>query len=78
MDYDFNFITSSIQLQPGFADLSSEEASQALVLPLRNMANLLSKGVADAPGGNWEVVSHDILRIDRHLVASFLIRRPKE
>lgn len=33
--------------------------------------------MADFQGGDWEIISHQLNNLDRYLVVTFLIRRPK-
>ena len=73
--YEYGFIVNTLELKIGLADATSEEVSQGMALALSDLAKSLSKAVQTAPQGPWEIVSHDLTRIDRHLIVTFLSRR---
>jgi hypothetical protein len=75
MFYEYNFIVATADMTPAIADLTADELSLAMTATLNKMARSLSQSITVLPGDGWEAMSHDILRIDRHLVVTFLIRR---
>ena len=81
--YEYSMIVTTGQLNPGAADATAEELSQSVAPQLGSLVQKVGKNLANFPGnapankqGGWEIVSHDITRIDRHLLTTFLIRRP--
>ena len=64
-------------MRPGIADASTDELNQAIALQLGAIVNRTTESVADLPEGDWEIMSHDITRIDRYLLVTFLIRHPQ-
>ena len=74
MPYEYSFIVNTLTIKPGMADQTSNEVSQELGKALLSFA-LPLKQAANIPPGGWDVISHDVTRIDRHLVVTFLLRR---
>ena len=64
-------------MTPGVADLTADELSQALGPLLGPLGGTITKAVQNYPGEPGEVVSHDVTRIDRHIVVTFLVRQGK-
>ena len=51
------------------------EVDNAVLKLLNEILQKTSKGIETFKGGGWDIVSHEITRIERHLVVSFLLRR---
>ena len=77
MSYEFNFMVAPVELKPEMADMDSREIAQAVGRTLGQVGRTVAGGIDSLPPGGWEIVSHDLLRIDRHLLVTFLIRRPR-
>ncbi len=75
MPQQYAFMIETAELKAGAADATSDEISQSLGLGLGNIGEKITKALPTLPPGGWQVVSHDITRIDRHLVVTILIRR---
>ena len=71
-------MVQTITLKPGLADATSNEVSQGIAVGLNNIVQKVTKGMQKLQGGGWEMVSHQLTRIDRHLVVSFLLYRDKQ
>jgi len=72
---EYGMIVTTGELTVGIADASADEVSQSLTVVLTEMLQKTSKGIETLQGGGWSIVSHEITRIDRHLVVSFLLCR---
>ncbi len=72
---EYGMIVTTGELKAGMADATASEVSQSLTVVLSQMVQRASKGIETLQGGSWKIVSHEITRIDRHLVVSFLIHR---
>jgi hypothetical protein len=59
-------------------DATGDEISRELTMRVGNVTNTVSEATRQLEGGDWEIISHDITRIDRHLAISYLLRRPKK
>ena len=77
MEYEYTFLVETVAITPGIADLSPDEFSQELATGLGHLGQSMTKSIPTLPKGGWEIVSHSVTRIDRHLTATFLIRRPR-
>lgn len=71
-----SFMVQTLQLQPGLADATGNEVSEGLASQLQELVQTVNKSSKSFLGGGWEIASHDLTRIDRHLIVSFLLSRP--
>lgn len=76
MAYKYAFIVNTLEIKAPLADATSDELSQHLAIALGNLAESLTKAVPELPGSQYQIVSHCLTRIDRHLVLTVLTRRP--
>ena len=74
-DYEYSFMVQTAELNPGIVDMTTEQVGQGLAVSLMPVVQRASNAIQSLPPGGWEVVSHDLTRIDRHLILSFLLRR---
>ena len=76
MAYLYGILTESGTLDIGVADMTSSELSASLQ---EELAKVLVRAATmtreRAPRGAWEIISHSVVRIDRHLLVNFLVRR---
>jgi len=75
MATEYAFLVTTLTLTPGLADATSAEVSKGLGTALGPFGEQLAKSVPSFQGGGFEIVSHDLTRIDRHLVVTLLLRR---
>ena len=78
MDYEYAFMTAIMALPPGMTDLTTEEVSHGIGAPLGRFGETLQTAIPAFQGGGWEVVSHNLARLDGHLLVSLLLRRPPQ
>ena len=66
-----------IELKPGVADFSRQEVGQGIGLEFQKLASRLPKMLTSGPfkGQTWEIVSHDVTRLDRWLLVTLLARK---
>ena len=74
-NYDYGMMFQGMTLKPGIADQTTDEVAKAMTMASGKLVKRISQGVNTLDGGGWEVVSHALLRIDRHLLVSSMIRR---
>ena len=72
---EYGMMVHSIEITPDMADQSANEFSQRLSGGLGQILNTAMNGLKTFQRGDWEIVSHSLTRVDRHLVLSLLIRR---
>lgn len=76
--FEYGIIVKTIQITHELADMNGDEVSQSLLQAfgpaVLNLQSAVEHGVG-LPGG--QVVSHTLTRIDRYLIATFLVRRQK-
>jgi len=72
---DYTMAVSSITLKPGIEDLPIHDIEKALANSLKKVIEGVSKGNEILEGGGWEIVSHDITRLQSHLIITFTLRR---
>jgi len=73
--YDYGFLVQTAALNVDLADLTSDEVASSLSPLLGQLGERISRAIRAYPNGPWEIVSHDITRLERHVVVTFLIRR---
>ena len=74
-DYDYGMMFQGMTLSPGIADMTTDEVAREMTMASGKLVKSISQGLKTLQGGRWEVISHSLLRIDRHLLVSFAIRR---
>ena len=72
---EYGFMVQTAEIRPGLADSSSDEVAQGLAVVLNPLSQKISKALPRLSPGDWEIISHDITRIDRHLIVTFLLCR---
>ena len=75
MPTEYAFLTTSITISQEIADATGGEVSRSIGGALGPFGEELGRALPEFQGGGWEVVSHDLTRIDFHLVVSLLLRR---
>ena len=73
--YDYGFLVQTATLTNELADQTSDEVASTLTPLFGQLSERISRAVRAYPNGPWEIVSHDITRLERHVVVTFLIRR---
>jgi len=72
---ELGFIVRTVEIRPGLADATTDEVSQMLTTGLYQIVQEVEKSLPSLPPGGWRVLSHNLTRIDRHLILTFLISR---
>jgi len=73
MRFEYMFITQPFQVS--WADLTALVHAQELNRAFGAWLPTIQPQLDEAAGGGWELVSHDLLRLDDGLVLSVLARR---
>ena len=73
--YEYSVMVQPIELKAGAADATGDELTVSLGNTMLPLVGKLGEYAEKLPPGGWELVSHDLTRIDRHLLLSFLLRR---
>jgi len=76
--YEYGMMVETGALRADFWDASSEQVSAGLAQSLGKIADKVGKALPKFQGGGWEVISHNLTRIKRHLIVTFMIRRTIE
>jgi hypothetical protein len=72
---EYGMMVQTLDIKPDMADLTAGEFSQNLTGSLGQLLHNAISGLKNFQQGDWEIVSHSLTRVDRHLVLSLLIRR---
>jgi len=75
MATEYAFMVNTFPILPEIADATDREISQSIGGVLGPLGTQLSKAIPEFQGGGWEIVSHDLTRIDFHLAVTLLLRR---
>ena len=65
----------TLEIKAGMADATADEVTNDLTVSLAQAVHAASTGTQTLEGGGWEIVSHNLARVDRHLIVSFLLCR---
>ncbi|HEY40609.1 MAG TPA: hypothetical protein G4O18_01975 [Dehalococcoidia bacterium] len=73
---DYGVMVQTVELKIGMADATDDEVSQSMALGLNSILNKVKNAIKNMPeGGEWEIINHQLTRIERHLIVSFLLGR---
>ena len=73
---NYKVLIRSFELKPGIPDLTGDEIAADLTMGIQKMLEDVEKGMQNFPeSGNWEIIDHHLLRLDRHLVMSVLVKK---
>ncbi|MCK5600315.1 hypothetical protein KAR91_00430 [Candidatus Pacearchaeota archaeon] len=72
---EYGMMVQTIEIKPDIADAPASEFSQYFTAGLNQIVQKASKGLNSFEGGGWSFVSHDLTKIDHHLVLSLLIQK---
>jgi hypothetical protein len=72
---EYSVIVRTPQLQLGTTEPNSGEVSEATACALGGIVREVSEDCGKVEGGGWRVLSHDLTRIDRQMIVSFLLCR---
>ena len=75
-EYSLMVKTADVKLE-ALATATTDELTQNVAVALGGVIDEVSKSMKSFQGGDWEIISHQLTRLDHYLVASFLLRRPK-
>lgn len=80
MEYEYRSITPPpLEITAGIGDVSAEELATELTLRFATSARDLTQILSETPElQGYEAVSHSTTRLDRWLVTTYLLRRPKQ
>lgn len=73
---EYRTVVKTIEIKPGIADKTGNEVAAEFALGLQKTIEDAQKVMARIPGeGTWEIVNHNMLRIDRHVIVSVLMKK---
>jgi len=76
--YEYAIMSETVNVKPeALVAESKKELLSSLGIDLVRVMDIVHKSLNTYEGGGWEILSHDLTKLDRHLVVSFLIRRQK-
>jgi hypothetical protein len=81
MEFEYSILhyTGTLDpLGPQIADPSNESFAAAFQHTFLHLQDRLHADLQEHRGGGWDIVSHDLIRIDRFLLVTFVVRRPQE
>jgi hypothetical protein len=71
---EYGFMVQSIEVKPEMDDADAAQVGKSVAMQLNQMVQRAARGLS-LKGGGWEIASHTITRVGRHMVVSFLIKR---
>ncbi|MBA7507857.1 hypothetical protein ES706_06586 [subsurface metagenome] len=67
---EYSIVIRPFELKPDISELTGDQVAKDVTMGLAALLQDVTKAM---PG--WEIIGHQLTRIDRHLVVSFLLRR---
>ncbi len=77
---EYEYVVTSYPkiLQPGIGDLSQREIGTSVSDIVQEAVQETCGAMQKSFDGDWEIVSYDLVQLDRFLVTTFLFRRPRQ
>lgn len=76
--YEYAILSEAVNVKPEvLVAATKKELLDNLGIALIRVMDIAQKSIKTFQGGGWEILSHQMTRLDHHLVVSFLIRRQK-
>jgi len=72
---EYGFMVHSIEIKPEADDASPVEVSKMMAVGLNQIVQKAAKSLPTLKGGGWEIASHNLVRVGKHMVVSILISR---
>lgn len=76
-EYEYTIIMKNLIPGMDLPPLGDEEFADQLAKTLHETLQECLRINDNLQGGGWEVLSHSMTSIDRHIPVTFLLRRPK-
>ncbi len=74
--FEYSAIVYPIEIKPEIDDATGDEVAHDLTLGFQGALGVATQILETARiGEGWEIASHDVVTLDRHLLISFLLRR---
>ena len=71
----YKMLTRAGELKPGFEQAPADQIAINFMTMLQKLVDDVEKGMASFPeGGEWEIVSHQVIKLDNKLVLTVLVR----
>ena len=77
MDYEYAFMASTITLELDIEQARSDEVGRSIGMALGQFGRTISGAIPDFMEGGCEVISHDLTKIEQHMLVTVCLRRPK-
>lgn len=76
--YEYAIMSETVNVKPeALVAESKKELLNSLGIALVRVMDIVHKSLKTYGSGGWETLSHDLTKLDRHLVVTFLIRRQR-
>ena len=76
-EYEYTIIMRNLTPGKALPQVGDEEFADQLAQTLHKTLQDCLRINEQMQGGGWEVLSHSMTSIDRHIPVTFLLRRPK-
>jgi hypothetical protein len=76
-EFEHGLVVQSSPLPGHWPDLDTRGVAEVLSAAFLEVTSALDSSLAVLDGGGWEVVSHNVLIVNRSVVVNFLVRRPR-
>jgi hypothetical protein len=76
-DIEYATLVQVGELEAKIPDMTSKEVALSVTEGLGRLVHKVTQAIKTLEGGGWEIVSHEITVISRHLIVSFLVKRRK-
>lgn len=77
-EYEYLITAHAVEMKPEIAEATSDELSEALTTLLGQHMHGMVTGTQAIQTGDWQLISHEVTILGRHLVLSLLFHRHKQ
>jgi hypothetical protein len=74
---EYGFIVQTIEIKPEADDADSNEVGKSMAIGMNQFVQKAARSLPNLRGGGWEIASHSLTRVGKHMIISLLIRREK-
>jgi hypothetical protein len=75
--FEYSTVVSTISLTKKAEEATAEELAKEIAMSLPKALNSATKGFEKLNGCVWDIISHQMTRINHNIIVSFFAKRPR-
>jgi len=76
-DTEYATLVQVGELEAHISDLAPEDVALSFTKALGGLVHKVTQAIKTLDGGGWQIMSHEITAISKHLIVTFLVKRQK-